>query len=333
MEEAVLIFPHQLFEFNPAIGENRVIYLIEEYLFFKQFKFHKQKLILHRASMKFYFDFLKSKNLVADYIESQSELSDIRALITYLARLGIKKIHYVEVIDDWLEKRIRKSADKYGISLVKYPSPNFFNTKDELKGYFSGKNKFHQTDFYIKQRKKLKIFLDENGSPISGKWTLDKENRLKYPKNKKPPKITFPELNKYYYEAINYVEKNFSENYGEINRSIIYPITFKECKNWLNEFLEKRLYDFGPYQDAIVVEEHFLNHSVLSPIMNIGLLNPDYVVEKVLSHSVQKNIPLNSLEGFIRQVIGWREFVRGIYEFAGAIQRTKNFWNFSKKNS
>lgn len=90
MEEAVLIFPHQLFEFNPAIGENRVIYLIEEYLFFKQFKFHKQKLILHRASMKFYFDFLKSKNLVADYIESQSELSDIRALITYLARLGKK---------------------------------------------------------------------------------------------------------------------------------------------------------------------------------------------------------------------------------------------------
>lgn len=331
MEEAVLIFPHQLFEFNPAIGENRVIYLIEEYLFFKQFKFHKQKLILHRASMKFYFDFLKSKNLVADYIESQSELSDIRALITYLARLGIKKIHYVEVIDDWLEKRIRKRSDKYGISLVKYPSPNFFNTKYELKNYFSGKNKFHQTDFYIKQRKKLKILLDENGSPISGRWTLDKENRLKYPKNKKPPKITFPELNKYYYEAIKYVEKNFSENYGEINRSIIYPITFKECKNWLNEFLEKRLYDFGPYQDAIVVEEHFLNHSVLSPIMNIGLLNPDYVVEKVLSHSVQKSIPLNSLEGFIRQVIGWREFVRGIYEFAGVIQRTKNFWNFSKK--
>ena len=329
MKEAVLIFPHQLFEVNPAIGHERIIYIIEEFLFFKQFKFHKQKLVLHRASMKFYFDFLKSRNFFVNYIESQSELSDVRILIQHLAKTGIKKIHYVEVIDDWLEKRIKKNADNYGISLVEYPSPNFINKKEELKEYFSNRKKFSQTDFYIKQRKKLNVLLNEDGSPVAGKWTFDKDNRLRFPENKKTPIVKFPELNNYYKEAIEYVEKNYSENYGEIN--IIYPTTFMESKNWLDEFIQKRLFDFGVYQDAIVSEENFLNHSVLSPVMNIGLLNPDYVIDRVLSKSHLFKIPLNSLEGFIRQIIGWREFIRGSYEFVGSIQRTKNYWQFTRK--
>ncbi len=329
MKEAVLIFPHQLFEVNPAIGHERIIYIIEEFLFFKQFKFHKQKLVLHRASMKFYFDFLKSRNFFVNYIESQSELSDVRILIQHLAKTGIKKIHYVEVIDDWLEKRIKKNADNYGISLVEYPSPNFINKKEELKEYFSNRKKFSQTDFYIKQRKKLNVLLNEDGSPVAGKWTFDKDNRLRFPENKKSPKVKFPELNNYYKEAIEYVENNFPENPGEIE--IIYSTTFEESKIWLEGFISERLPEFGPYQDAIVIEEHFLNHSVLSHAMNIGLINPGYVVEKVLSYSIHKNIPINSLEGFIRQIIGWREFVRGVYEFTGGIQRTRNFWQFYKK--
>jgi deoxyribodipyrimidine photolyase-related protein len=329
MNDLVLIFPHQLFENNPAISNDRIIYLIEEFLFFNQYKFHKQKLVLHRASMKFYFEFLRNKNLNVHYIDATSELSDIRNLIPYLASKGVKNIHFVDVVDDWLEKRLRKSADTYGIHLVKYNSPNFLNSEIELRDYFSNKKKFSQTDFYIKQRKKLKILLDLNGLPVGGKWTFDYENRLKYPADKKSPDINFPAINKYYKEAIEYVEKNYSENYGEIN--IIYPTTFMESKNWLDEFIQKRLFDFGVYQDAIVSEENFLNHSVLSPVMNIGLLNPDYVIDRVLSKSHLFKIPLNSLEGFIRQIIGWREFIRGSYEFVGSIQRTKNYWQFTRK--
>ncbi|MCK7516859.1 MAG: cryptochrome/photolyase family protein [Ignavibacteriales bacterium] len=92
------------------------------------------------------------------------------------------------------------------------------NSREELKEYFSGKKKYSQTDFYIKQRKKLGILLDENGLPAGGKWTYDTENRLKYPVAKKPPKVNFPSANKYYKEAVTYVNKHFPNNYGEINK-------------------------------------------------------------------------------------------------------------------
>jgi len=331
MKTISIIFPHQLFEEHPALDSERVVYLIEEFLFFRQYKFHKQKLVLHRSSMKFYQDYLERKKLKVIYIDSSNELSDIRKLIPYLKQKGIKEIHFADVADNWLEKRINQTAEKFEITIHEYPSPAFLNTKDELKEYFNGKKKYSQTDFYIKQRKKFGILLDEDGSPVGGKWTFDTENRLKYPAAKKSPKVNFPSANKYYEEAVNYVNKNFSNNYGEINKSFIYPITFDESKKWFNEFLEKRFSEFGDYEDAIVARENILHHSVLTPMLNIGLLTPKYIVEETLKYSQKHKIPLNSVEGFIRQIIGWREFIRGVYETSGLYQRTKNYWEFKRK--
>jgi deoxyribodipyrimidine photolyase-related protein len=326
-----IIFPHQLFEEHPALDSERVVYLVEEFLFFRQYKFHKQKLVLHRSSMKFYQDYLERKKLKVIYIDSTNELSDVRKLIPHLIEKGIEEIHFADVADNWLEKRIIQITKKIGIKIHEYPSPAFLNSKDELKKYFSGKKKYSQTDFYIKQRKKFGILLNKDGSPLGGKWTYDTENRLKYPIAKKPPQVNFPSVNKYYEEAINYVNKNFSDNYGEINESFIYPNTFDENKKWFNEFLEKRFSEFGSYEDAIVAEEHILHHSVLTPMMNIGLLTPNYIIEETLNFSEKHKIPLNSVEGFIRQIIGWREFIRGVYEFSGTTQRTKNYWGFKRK--
>jgi deoxyribodipyrimidine photolyase-related protein len=154
---------------------------------------------------------------------------------------------------------------------------------------------------------------------------------LKYPAAKKPPKVNFPSDNKYYKEAVKYVNEFFSDNYGEINKSFIYPNTFDESKKWFNEFLEKRFSEFGSYEDAIVAGEHILHHSVLTPMLNIGLLTPKYIVEETLNFSEKHKIPLNSVEGFIRQIIGWREFIRGVYETSGSYQRTKNYWGFKRK--
>jgi len=331
MKEAVLIFQHQLFEEHPALDSERVIYLIEEFLFFRQYKFHKQKLVLHRSSMKFYHDYLERKKLKVIYIDSTNELSDVRKLIPHLKQKGIKEIHFADVADNWLEKRINQTAEKFEITIHEYPSPAFLNTKDELKKYFNGKKKYSQTDFYIKQRKKFGILLNEDGSPVGGKWTFDTENRLKYPAAKKPPKVNFPSENKYYEEAVKYVSVNFSDNYGDINKNFIYPNTFEESKKWFNEFLEKRFSEFGSYEDAIVAEEHLLHHSVLTPMLNIGLLTPKYTVEETLKYSKKHKIPLNSVEGFIRQIIGWREFIRGVYETSGSYQRTRNYWGFKRK--
>lgn len=331
MKEAVLTFPHQLFEEHPALDSDRVVYLTEEFLFFRQYKFHKQKLVLHRSSMKFYQDYLERNKLKVIYIDSSNELSDIRKLIPHLKRKGIEEIHFADVADNWLEKRINQTAEKSGIKIHEYSSPAFLNAKDELKEYFKGKKKYSQTDFYIKQRKKFGILINKDGLPVGGKWTYDTENRLKYPAAKKPPKVNFPSANKYYKEAVKYVNEFFSDTYGEINKSLIYPNTFDESKKWFNEFLEKRFSEFGIYEDAIVAEENILHHSVLTPMLNIGLLTPNYIVEETLNYSEKHKIPLNSVEGFIRQIIGWREFIRGVYEFIGTSQRIKNYWGFKRK--
>jgi deoxyribodipyrimidine photolyase-related protein len=331
MNKAVLVFPHQLFEDHPAIEKNSTIYLIEEFLFFRQFKFHKQKLVFHRSSMKFYQDFLERKDLKVVYIDSDNELSRIRLLIPHLKQTGIEEIHFADVADNWLEKGIKETAEYIGIIVHEYPSPCFLNTREELNEYFGGKKKYSQTDFYIKQRKKLGILLDDNGLPAGGKWTYDTENRLKYPPAKKPPGVIFPSANEHYKEASNYVNKHFHDNYGVISKHFVYPCTFDDSKKWFKEFLEKRFSEFGDYEDAIVATENILNHSVLTPMLNTGLITPRYIFETTLNYSERHKIPLNSVEGFIRQIIGWREFIRGVYDTSGSFQRTKNYWGFKRK--
>jgi len=331
MNNVVIIFPHQLFQHHPALDSNRNVYLIEEFLFFKQYKFHKQKLMFHRASMKFYETFLIEKNHKVTYVESGSKLSDIRNLIPPLKKNGVTEIHFADVVDNWLEKRIVDTAKSNGIKLKVYDSVSFINSRDEIKKYFNEKKNYSQTSFYIQQRKNLDLLLDDDEKPIGGKWTYDSENRLKFPRKKSPPKITFPTQNSFVKKAITYVNKNFSQNYGVTNEDFIYPTTFDESMDWFNQFLEKRFYEFGPYEDAIVANESILHHSLLSPLLNSGLLTPEYVVNETLSFADRKDIPINSIEGFLRQVIGWREFIRGIYETAGIKQRTINYWKFKKK--
>jgi deoxyribodipyrimidine photolyase-related protein len=331
LRNITLIFPHQLFEKHPALDSNRDVYLVEETLFFNQYKFHKQKLAFHRASIKFYESFLKDKKFKVNYIDSTNPLSDVRKLIPHLKQKRIEEIHFADVADNLLEKRIKQTAEKSGINIHEYSSPAFLNSKAELKEYFSGKKKYSQTDFYIKQRKKFGILIKEDGSPVGSKWTYDTENRLKYPGAKKPPKVNFPPANKYYKEAVTYVNKHFPDNYGEINKHVIYPNTFDESRKWFKEFLEKRFLEFGDYEDAIVTGENILHHSVLTPLLNAGLLTPEYIINETIKYSEKKNIPLNSVEGFIRQIIGWREFIRGVYEVSGSYQRKKNYWNFKRK--
>ena len=97
------------------------------------------------------------------------------------------------------------------------------------------------------------------------------------------------------------------------------------------DFLKNRFDEFGPYEDAVVKEKSILNHSVLSPLINSGLISPNFIIEKSIEYYNKKNIRLNSCEGFIRQIIGRREFIRGVYIAVGSKERVKNFWNFKRK--
>jgi deoxyribodipyrimidine photolyase-related protein len=331
MKKASIIFPHQLFEDNPAVIPGQQVCLVEEFLFFNQYPFHKKKIAFHRAGMQFYASYLQGKGVKVNYIDAKNELSDIRKLIVHLKSKSIEEIHVTEVNDNWLERRMCNTSEENNIGIVKYQSPMFLNTKDDLAEYFRGRKKLRQTEFYIRERKRGRILIDDSDKPEGGKWTYDTDNRLKYPADKKPPAVKFPKSNPFMQEAISYTGKHFRDNYGTLDNSFNYPVTFDESREWLNQFLYSRFNEFGPYEDAIVRDENILNHSVLTPMLNVGLLTPAQVLEDVLEYAGKNRVPLNSLEGFIRQLIGWREFMRGVYLFNGVRQRTTNFWNFNRQ--
>ncbi|MCB0490476.1 MAG: cryptochrome/photolyase family protein [Cyclobacteriaceae bacterium] len=330
MNEVSLVFPHQLFEESP-LPVNAHFYLVEESLFFNQYSFHKQKLVLHRASTKYYQSWLSTKGVDTTYIESHEPLADSMRLISHLAGSRISAIHCVDVHDDWLKKRITMACSEHGLKLKWYRSPAFLNSEEDLASFFhEKKKKFLQNDWYIRQRKERNILLTRSGEPLGGKWNFDDENRKRYPKNQKPPQLEAVTDNEFTSEAKAYVEKWFPKNPGEV-KEFNYPVSHKDARTWLARFLSERFNEFGPYEDAIVSREHFLHHSVLTPPLNIGLITPSAILKETLAYAEENEIPLNSTEGFVRQLIGWREFIRGIYTHRGTIQRTTNYWSFERK--
>jgi deoxyribodipyrimidine photolyase-related protein len=328
---ASLIFPHQLFQNNPVLQKGTEVYLVEEALFFNQYQFHQQKLVLHRSSMKFYEQFLKNEGFKVHYIECHDKRADSKLLIDDLAKKEVKEINIIEVVDNWLMKKIKVACNEHNITLNITESPNFLNTNNSVTDFFNNRKTYFQTDFYTWQRKQRSILLEKDGKPIGGKWTYDAENRSKFPKKEIVPHLPLPKENEFIQEAKIYVQKHFSNNYGDINGPYLFATNFKDAENWLDEFLNNRFEKFGIYEDAIVTNETVLHHSVLSPMLNIGLLTPNEIIEKAILIGQEKNIPLNSLEGFIRQVMGWREFIKIVYEREGTKQRTTNYWKFTRK--
>ena len=329
---ASIIFPHQLFREHPAVTPGRIVYLVEEWLFFHQYRFHQQKLLLHRATMRMYADYLIEQGYELRYIPATSGDCDIQKLLVSIATAGIKELHYADVVDDWLQQRLTAGAAEQGINLTTYPSPNFLEDPADVADFFDSRKSYKQTDFYVDRRKHHQILLDPAGKPVGGQWTYDVDNRLKFPKDRSAPVLDLPGLNEYVREAQTYVSQHFGDNYGSVQQPFpagFYPTTYAEADAWLEDFLTVRFADFGAYEDALVLEEKILHHSVLSPLLNVGLLLPRQIIDAALARIDE--VPLNSLEGFIRQIMGWREFMRITYARRGRSQRTKNYWGFTKK--
>ena len=322
-----IIFPNQLFEKSFVLDNDNTTYLLEEYLFFKQFNFHKQKIAYHRSSMKKYYDFLTSKGKNVKYIDSYNKSSDLSYFLENLDD-NINDLNIYNPVDNWLLKKFKKS--KCTINIKK--TPQFINSNEDLKHFFKeDKKMFSHAIFYKQQRNKLNILMNGENQPVGGKYSFDADNRKKYPAKKEPPKIPTFKSDKYWEESKEYVNKYFNSNLGELSETPLYPNDFKEAKDWFNNFLVNRFKEFGDYEDAIVNNEIFLNHSVLTPMLNIGILIPSEIIDDTLKFSKNNDIPLNSLEGFIRQIIGWREFIRGMYESKGTFSRNLNFWKYKRK--
>ncbi|MGB7209027.1 MAG: cryptochrome/photolyase family protein [Pyrinomonadaceae bacterium] len=326
---ATLIYPHQLFRKNPALDGSDTVFIIEEPLLFSQYRFHKQKLVMHRASMKFYAEKLTQDCKKVRYVEF-SELLRTGDVAGILAGDRVTHANFVQPVDNWLETRLSKALKTAGITETRFDSPMFINTTDEVADYFVGRKSFSMARFYQRERERRRILMEPTGGPVGGKFSFDAENRKKLPKNFQLPEIARPVKSQFVDEAIEYVDNNFGDNYGNAD-DFAYPITFEEADAWLDQFLIERLALFGDYEDAVSKNDDFLFHSVLTPMLNTGLLTPQEVIRKTLTFAQKHDTPLNSLEGFIRQILGWREFMRGIYVSIGGKQRTSNFWKHQRR--
>jgi deoxyribodipyrimidine photolyase-related protein len=279
--------------------------------------------------MKAYQNKLTTAGHTVHFIQYEQSPS-MHYLFALLNASGIKILNLADPADSLLEKRLADNASKYGVTLHVDPSPAFLTDPAWFRDFFKNTAHYSMTRFYIAQRKRLGIMLNK-GKPEGGKWTFDTENREPLPASVSIPQPSFPQPNIYVKEAKKYVQQHFSLNPGDMS-CFFYPVTFDEATSWLHEFLERRFVLFGKYQDAIRKDQFILFHSLLSSSLNIGLLTPDEVVNETLSfaRTHTDEIHLNSLEGFIRQIIGWREYVRALYVLEGDRQRSKNFWGHKR---
>lgn len=322
-----LIFPHQLFVDNSTLDMAREIFLVEDFLFFRQHRFHKQKLILHRASMQYFADDLKKKwyqvQIISSiYLRTRNSLGEI------LRKNWITDIHLRDVIDD----RLMRDLNNMNITLHEYESPMFLTSRAEGAEFFNQRKwtrQYRMSDFYIWQRKRLDILIDEKWWPVGGQWSFDTENRKKVPKGICPPLESSPSQNSYVESAKISIKTDFPDNPG-CSKGFFYGVTHSEATQVLENFIENSLAQFWDYEDAIVSKSHTLWHSVLSPYLNIGLITPQDVLDRVFEYYKNHPLPLNALEWFIRQIIGWREYIRIMYWVLGGKQRMMNFWEFKK---
>ncbi len=329
MKALSLILPHQLFKDNPVLSLERPVVMIEETLLFNQFSFHKQKIAFMRGSMRAYRDRLIGQGHQVIYIEAHQPEADIRQWLLASIDKGLSALYLIDPVDNWIERRITRYARN--IELNWHDTPAFLNTKEDLSSFFKPtKKKFFQTSFYKSERQKRGILI-EQGGPAGGQWTYDAENRRKFPKNASVPEVNWPEETTYHLEAKTYVAEHFDNNLGALDNEITYPLDHHAAELWLKDFLKYRFEYFGHYEDALVAHEHILHHSLLSPLINVGLLCPNQVLDQVLSYAKNASIPINSTEGLVRQIMGWREFIRGVYQVKGSQERTTNFWAHKRK--
>lgn len=326
MSRIIIIFPNQLFKINDLITKRSKdqVFIVEHPLYFSAYAYHKLKLILHRATMKMYFDLIKDS-------------------------YEIKNITYVELRDykDFFDKLKKQSSEilmhdptdhtiyaEYKELGIKYRETQLFITPmSEVRQYYADHDrKFHIKDFYIWQRQRLKILMDEKGKPWGGEWMFKVEKK-EYPQGFSIDYKIVKNKNPYVEEAIKYVQNNFSYHIGDTKFYL--PITHKQAESMFDQFLTQRFRLFTQYQEAVDPDIQVGTHSMISPLLNIGLLTPQYVVKTVLEFfkNNSKDVSIQTMEAYIRQIIGWREYARMVYILEPVKLAEVNYYNHSRKIS
>ncbi|MEM6485066.1 MAG: cryptochrome/photolyase family protein [Pseudomonadota bacterium] len=336
MSTALFIWPHQLFKEHPGLAPNPdQVVLFEDPLFFGDPEYpaclHKQKLWLHRASMQHYAAALESAGHKVDTVRYENDADLLARTLLARKQEGVTTIRYAELVDFSAERRLEAAADAAGLDLAPLPSPGWLNSQSDNDEWSAGRKRWFMAEYYKFQRRRLDLLMDDH-EPVGGKWSFDEDNRKKVPKKlySQIPDLVLPAHNDIDQQARESVERDFPQALGSLD-TLYYPSTHDAASEWLDEFLETRFERFGAYEDAIVAGQSWLWHAVLTPMLNSGLLTPQQVLERTLDHAEKTDVPLNSLEGFVRQLIGWREFMRATYRDLGVAMRTTNHWKHERR--
>lgn len=276
---------------------------------------HPKKIVFVLSAMRHFAAKLRANGYVVHYVclddplntgtfsgEVERAISNWmpdRVVVTEPGEFRIRK-----VMDNW--------NDKFGIPVQIRNDDRFVSTIDEFSDWANSRKSLRMEYFYREMRKKTGLLMDAAGKPEGGEWNYDSQNRKRLPKGKVAPVPANFEPDTITNDVIALVNNHFPNHFGELN-GFCYAVTSEDAELALDSFINTSLAHFGDYQDAMAVNEPFLFHSLISAYLNIGLLDPIDVCRRVEDAWKKGLAPLNSVEGFIRQIIGWREYVRGIY--------------------
>lgn len=318
------LFPHHLL-LDPAQKSHRVVVMIEAIDRMQERRAHKHKVILVVSAMRHFAESLQQQGWRVDYREADNFQAGLR---DHLAEYQPQKLWMMESAEWELQQLQHQHASKLKLSVEIIKNSNFL--VEQLAPEEKIGKKLILENFYRAMRKHFGVLLEKNDVPSGEAWNFDHENRKPYHAKIKPlPPISFaPDATTQ--AVIAKVDAACPDNISATTNFHL-AVTRAQALKALEDFIENRLPNFGAYEDAMAQDEPILFHSVLSPLLNIGLLEPLEIVQRAEAAYRAGSAPINSVEGFIRQIIGWREYVYWRYHKMMPGFHTLNHWNSSRK--
>ncbi|WP_416839422.1 cryptochrome/photolyase family protein [Haloferax sp. DFSO52] len=294
-------------EATPLQHEDHVL-MIEAHEFGERLPYHPQKLVLVFSAMRHFRDELRERGYEVTYICAEMFSEGLDRF--YDATPGTNLV-MMDPPSHGAGERFRYLVESRGGSLTLVENDLFLTTPAEFDAWAGDASSYRQEHWYRHVRRETGILMDGD-DPVGGEWNYDDQNRETPPDGWSPPEAPRFVPDEVTMEVIEFVRERYPEAWGSLYE-FVWPVTRKEARQALDHFVENRLAEFGPYQDAMVRGEWALCHSLLSAAINLGLLTPHEVVTTVETAYRDGDVPLNSVEGFVRQVVGWREFMRHVY--------------------
>lgn len=280
-------------------------------------RFHQIKLVLVYSAMRHFAGDLRAAGWEVDYIRLEEGLTFETGLERHLARHRPEQVTLAEPNSFVETDAITRLGRKLRAPIELLPTAQFLVSRADFAGWAQGSRRLLMENHYRRQRKRFGWLMDADGRPTGGAWNFDPENRATFSTWKRagrPRALTAPgeTPDAVTREVIGMVAREFPGQPGRAEDMWL-PVDRAGALRWLGLFIAERLPTFGIYEDMMAEGEPFVFHSVLSPLLNLGLLTPRECVEAALRAYERGDAPINSVEGFTRQIIGWREFINGVY--------------------